>query len=121
MKTKIQHLTASVLLLTGASAMAENSTSKMSVPSSLAEYMTQEYSTTKIKALFEHKIFELDPTQTMVIIDSKKLQQAASFHQDQQLFQLVKSLRELSESDSLIKVVNPRDMVASTQDRNGAM
>ncbi len=121
MKSQIQQLTANILLLSGTSAMAENPTAKVSVPSLLAEYMTQDYSSAKITALFEHKIFELDRTQTMVIINSKKLHQAASINQDQQLLQLVKSLRELAESDAIIEIVNPKDMVASTQDRNGAM
>jgi hypothetical protein len=121
MKSQIQQLTASILLLSGTTAFAENSTSKVSVPSLLAEYMTQEYSSSKINALFEHKIFELDPTQTMVIIDAKKLHQAASLNQDQQLLKLVKSLQELVANESLIRVVDPKDMVASSQDRSGAM
>lgn len=121
MKTKIQQLTASILLLSGATALAENPSAKISVSSLLAEYMTQDYSNAKINALFEHKIFELDPTQTVVIIDAKKLHQTANLNQDQQLLQLVKSLRELVASDTLIKIVNPKDMVASTQDRKGAL
>ena len=121
MKSKIQQLTASILLLSGSTALAESPAAKVSIPSLLAEYMTQDYSSSKINALFEHKIFELDPTQTMVIIDAKKLHQAANLNQDQQLLKLVKSLQELAANESMIRIVNPQDMVASSQDRSGAM
>ena len=83
--------------------------------------MTQSYSDAKINALFESKIFELDPTQSKVIIDADKLQQTATSTQDQQLLQLVNSLQQLASDDTFIEVVNSDDMVVATQDRSSAL
>lgn len=118
MKSQIKQLTAGILLLGGTSATAENSTAKISVSSLLVGYITQSYSDAKIAALFESKIFELDPTQSKVIIDAGKLQQTAVSNQDQQLFQLVQSLQELASNDTFVEVVNHDDMVVATQDRS---
>lgn len=117
MKSNLQQLTASILLLTGGSVMAEGPATNLAVPSLLAEYMTQDYSKIKIGTLFQQKIFELDQAKSRIIVDPKKLHQAATLNNDQQLLQLVKSLRELAVSDVGIEIVDPKDMVASTQDR----
>lgn len=119
MNAKLKQLTTGLLVLTGASAMAESAENKIAVPRILVAFMTQSYSRSKIQALFDNKLFQQDPNSDSILIDKENLENLAAVTQDSQLVQLTIELKKLAGSDTFVQVVDPNDMVLASQDRAG--
>ncbi|MBL7554267.1 MAG: hypothetical protein JNM24_00485 [Bdellovibrionaceae bacterium] len=119
MKSRIKTITAGMIALGGVTAMGAESAQKVSLPSMLVGYMTQNYPDAKINSLLVNHIFEIDQANSRVLVDIEKLKQLATSTQDQELLQLASQVQDLAANETFVQVVNPNDMVVGSQDRMG--